>query len=1368
MYDRLTIGSICMLRLYLLLASLILLTKASAQRIPSPESDVTHQQPIRNSFDHLSIKDGLSNNSVNCILQDREGFMWFGTNEGLNRYDGHTFTTLKSSLENPGNSFQNSQIMGLCEDQGNRLWVATQGGLHEVDKVTQRVTYHPIQTRNFARWNYLHSVYEDSQHILWVSTLGGVARYEPTRQRFTLFPVPHPEATIKTVFEDSHHRFWVGTYAGLYLLDPNTGRFTLIPVRATAEGTQPTFIAFYEDTDQVLWMATASVGYGLFRLDLRHQPWQPQLYNPDRRINPFTFLNALHGDAQGILWLATTTGLQRIDPVRNQVFTYQADPNAPQGISSNTAQAVYHDRVGTLWVGTDNGIDRQAINDKPFMTYQIRPNRGTANLPENKIVALLPDTNGHFWISNGYSVYRPEAGSNRSQLIPSKMLGSTGRFENSTQSFLPDGRGGAWIGTRTGLYHFDSATGRYVHYPSEIPAQYISRASTGDIWIGGYISPYSGIASFNPTTHRYQYYKYNPGDPSGLPDQFVNGLLVTRTGDVWITFRIRGLSRLDPRSGRFVYYTVESKSGLSNNDVMTIHEDDAGTIWVGTQQGGLNRFDARTGLFSAITTRDGLLSNTIFGITSDHSGRLWLGTDKGLCRYDPHTKAVRSYQTTSGLASNDFLQNAALRQKDRLYFGSLNGVVYFNPDSIRDDTRPFPVSITELNVMDRPQPLTDSVVTLNHDENFLSFEFAALAYAHPERNQYAYQLVGVDKNWVQNDNRHSANYTNLAPGSYIFRVKAANSDGIWSKKGASLRVIIQPPWWATWWAYCVYAMLAGGAIWGAVRFYTNRIRQRQELELNRREAEQLKAVDELKTRFFSNITHEFRTPLSLIISPVEKLLQDSRFDEPTRQVLKLLQRNADQLLRLINQLLDLSKLEANHMTISLTRGDVLEFIGQVVEPFRQAAARKDVTLHYTADGLPQEEYLFDADKWEKILTNLLSNAVKFTGSGGHVTVKLTAGSLNGMGEMTDVQIQLADSGIGISPENLTHVFDRFYQVDNSRTRAYEGTGIGLALVKELIDLVEGSIRVESQQAVGTTFVVTLPLKPVALNDQAPRGALPNNKYMALDPLPVTELAANPRGGEEQGPLVLIVEDNEELREFLAGELAATYRVLRAVDGETGWQLTQSELPDIVISDVMMPRMDGYELTRLIKSHPDTDHVTVVLLTAKAAHSSRIEGLKEGADDYLSKPFHLDELHLRLRNLISHQQKLRDHYRQQFAQPDTPSPINVVGDAFLHRVYKLLEDNLSDPSLDVDWLADQVAMSRKTLYRKIHNLVQLAPNELIRQYRLRKAADLLRAGYHASETAYMVGFKTPSYFTIVFKEFYQKTPSEFAASGLSKA
>lgn len=1296
--------------------------------------------------------------------------MWFGTQEGLAKYDGATFTVFQPNPRQPEHSFRNSIITSVCEGDTDQLWAVTEGGgLHEINTKTGLVTPHPIQAARANQWNNQITIYKDRQNLLWIGTFAGLASYDPTRHHFRLYPSPKAEMPIKTVFEDNQHRFWVASHQGLYLLDRTTGRFTLVPIPGLS-GPQPSFLSFYLDQEDVLWIGAATAGYSLFKLDLRHQPWNPQPYNPGGQLNPYIWRNTIHRDSSGIVWVGTTNGLQGIDPITDKIVTYQTDPNLSKGLASSNAQAVYHDRAGMLWVGTDNGIDRQAVNTKPFAVYRVKPNERMATMPENRANAVFKDKRGQLWFSNLATVYRLAPNQQLDRILLDK-LGWIGTHTNQVNSFLSDGADGLWFGTNDGLYHLDQASGQYIWYPADIPAQfmslqYLEGKPTNNLWIGGE----GGVASFNTHTHQYTYYKYKPGDTGGIPDKAIYGLMVSQFGEVWILVNQLGICRLNPKTGQITRYRAGGKGKLTTNEVLSIHEDKAGIIWIGTHLGGLNRFDWRTGLFTVITREEGIPGTSIVGITSDGTGKLWLSTNEGLCRVDPITRSIHSYDVSDGLPSNDFKHNAVFQLPNQLIFGTENGIVQFNPNQILDDTRPFPVYINDLTVMDKPRSITDNVIRLEHDETMLSISFAALAYEQPGQNQYAYQLVGVNPTWVQNGNRRVATFTSLAPGTYTFRVKAANSSGFWTKNIASVQVIVTPPWWATWWAYGLYALLAGGAIWGYIRFYTNRLRQRQELVLNRREAEQRKAVDELKTRFFSNITHEFRTPLSLILSPVEKLLQENRFDRP---MLTLVHRNAEQLLRLINQLLDLSKLEGNYMTVSLMQGNVPEYIHTIAGVFQRMAEQKGITLTCEMDSLPAQAYVFDADKWEKILTNLLANALKFSGSGDQVT-------LSGMpvwvgSAMTAVEIHLVDSGIGISPEALPHIFDRFYQADTSSTRAYEGTGIGLALVHELISLLGGTIKVESQLTVGTTFQLILPVGPVSaavnipkISRQTPTPEAINQRMPFTPPLRLPHLVEN-----TSLPCILIVEDNEELREFLMGELTSSYQVLQAVDGEAGWALVQTELPDIVLTDVMMPRLDGIELTRLLKSHTDTNHIAVVMLTAKAAPQSRIDGLEQGADDYLAKPFSLDELHLRLRNLMSRQQKLGEHYRQQFALPGstlTPAvdSASVLPDPFLLRIYALLEQHLDDPSIGVDWLADQLAMNRKTLYRKVQHLIQLSPADLIRQHRLRKAAELLESGNNVSETADLVGFNSPSHFTMVFKEFYQQTPTEFVTSRVKNA
>ena len=522
-----------------------------------------------------------------------------------------------------------------------------------------------------------------------------------------------------------------------------------------------------------------------------------------------------------------------------------------------------------------------------------------------------------------------------------------------------------------------------------------------------------------------------------------------------------------------------------------------------------------------------------------------------------------------------------------------------------------------------------------------------------------------------------------------------------------------------------------------------------------RETAELKAVDEMKTRFFANITHELRTPLSLIISPVDKLLETTDLPVSYQQQLSTVRRNARQLLRLINQLLDINKLEAQQMDLVTEVGDLPGFIAQIVDLFRPSTDIKQLNLAFTTD-MPPGNYLFDAGKWEKILYNLLSNAIKFTETGG-ITIRLSQ-------TPTAARLAVADTGIGIPPDKLPHIFNRFYQVDNSRIRTYEGTGIGLALVHELTLRLGGTITVQSylneQNGLqGTHFVLEIPVQQVNNYKEAQSVVTPTTNLDLL--LPAKERTAVAESQSvDTTPLILVVEDNAELREFMIAELATTFRVRSAANGYEGWVLAKEELPDIIISDLMMPRMDGYALIEQLKADPATDHIAIILLTASLEQDSRLKGLSYGADEYLTKPFHVGELRLRLRNLLNRQQKLREQYRQQLAQPEPSTPLEAVQDQFLRRLYSLVEQRLDDSSLSVEWLADQLAMSRKTLYTKVNSLIQLSPNELIRQYRLRKAIDLLRAGHNASETAYMVGFESPSYFTKVFREFYQQTPTDY--------
>jgi len=549
-------------------------------------------------------------------------------------------------------------------------------------------------------------------------------------------------------------------------------------------------------------------------------------------------------------------------------------------------------------------------------------------------------------------------------------------------------------------------------------------------------------------------------------------------------------------------------------------------------------------------------------------------------------------------------------------------------------------------------------------------------------------------------------------------------------------------------------------------------RERQAIERERWETEQLRKLDEIKTNFFSNITHEFRTPLSLILPPAEQMLQE--VDEPRhRRRLMFIKQNANQLLSLINQLLDISKLESGTMQIAQFRGDVVRFIGELVDAFRPAAEEKGIVLHYEADETTGE-WLFDIDKWSKIINNLLSNALKFTPLGGKIKVKLNINSLESATSPLTHQnykaiLTIRDTGIGILPEKITHIFDRFYQVDNSYTRAFGGTGIGLSLVKELVELLSGRISVDSKQGEGTLFTVELSVEKAANNCNVSKIQVQHSNITTHNLQDPTDDLATINGKvtlSTDAPLILLIDDNADLREFISGELSDIYQVLTAGNGAEGWSLVQQELPEVVITDVMMPELDGYALTERIKTNSLTNHIAIIVLTGKAAQENKVIGLAQGADDYLAKPFHVQELKLRLRNILNHQQKLRQHYRQQLTIPHSESPADLIKNKFLQLIYEAIEKQLDNSGFDVDALAAAVATSRRTFYRKLASLTGLTPNEVIRSYRLIRATQLLTSGHTVSETAYMVGFDSPSYFGQCFKEKFETTPSEYQQRSLA--
>ncbi|HKL89396.1 MAG TPA: ATP-binding protein, partial [Salinibacter sp.] len=813
-------------------------------------------------------------------------------------------------------------------------------------------------------------------------------------------------------------------------------------------------------------------------------------------------------------------------------------------------------------------------------------------------------------------------------------------------------------------------------------------------------------------------------------------------------------------------------------------------LWIGTAGGGLNRFDVENERFTHITEADGLPNNVVYGILPDDDGHLWLSTNRGLSRFDPQTGTAKNYDVDDGLQSNEFNSGAYFKNvSGTLFFGGLYGFNFFDPGAVKDNPQVPPIALTGVSLSNHPLSPSDSTtllekdiveteaLTLSYRDNVITFTFAALDFSAPSNNRYAYLMEGFNDTWVDAGTANTATYTNLPPGQYTFRVKGTNNDGVWNETGTALALTITPPWWQTRWAYGIYALIVIGGIFTVDRVQRRRLIRRERERARLREAEihaaaaerqsaTLQHLDEMKSRFFANVSHEFRTPLTLTIGPLDDLRRGTygALPEDAVKQAELAHQNARRVLDLINELLDLSKLEAGGLTLRLQQSDLGAFLRQAAATHESLAVRQQITFRCDVPEAPVL-IVFDPSQLERVFANLLSNAFKFTPAGGSVRLSLRDDDP----ETDEVVVRLRDTGPGIPADEIDRVFDRFYQASESSTRLQPGTGIGLALAWELVHLHAGTLDVESEEGFGSTFLVHLPREhpdeSVLVASHAPTQTAdgePDASSLddALASLTTTDTVLDPNR-----PTILVVEDNEAMRSYICGHLAEHYRVVAATNGRDGLSTAQRTPPDLVVSDVMMPEMDGYALCKALKQDPTLDYVPVLLLTAKAGPQDRLDGLAEGADAYLVKPFDLRELFAQIDNLLASRKRLQERFGTTLPSLHA-SKVKVPSTdaAFLERTRLLIEIHLDDDAFSVEALAEEMGLSRVHLYRRLRALIDRSPSELIRSIRLERAAQLLALDAGAiSEVAYGVGFKSVSHFSRAFREQYGQSPTEYAAN-----
>lgn len=1366
------------------------------------------------TFDHLAVEDGLPHGYVNVIIQDRQGFMWFGTQSGLSRYDGYRFTNYYHNPNND-NSLSDNKIWSLYEDMESNLWIGTQNGLNKFDLLTETFTryYHDPQDPNSLSNNEVRVIYQDKSGTYWIGTANGLNQRidlkdsaintrevnDGNQLSFKRYlPDIHTPGTIRNgfinvIYEDRFNALWIGVghydanKGGLHKYNKATDTFYSYDRDDNDPGSLSDnwVTAIHEDKRGNLWIGTNG---GLNKFDPQTETFSVRRgnYKESYSISK-DWIKCIWEDDENNIWFGTWEGgINKLDPATNILTDYTYDPLDPKSLSHNVVFNIYEDRSGIFWLGTwGGGVNKFKPSGSPFSNYN-RFGQGPGSSFINEVTAIYEDqSRDQLWIGTKIDL---------TLFDRQEQTGKVLLQRETVYAINQDASGTIWVGCEDGIFTFDSNGNlRHQYLEDSVDQHGLSTRGVNSIFLDSediiWVGSAKALNKFDPQTNTFTQYQYDTVNPES-PSNDVHTIYEDKSGTFWLA-TLNGLNKFDRKTTTFTHHQSASDqlSGLIDNNIETLYEDKSGTLWLGNNN-GLSKMVVKDGAasFTNYTTADGLPGNIIAGILEDGSGNLWISTNYGLCVFNPRENRFKVYYKEDGLPGNMFNARANFQNATgEMYFGGNNGFMVFHPDSIIKKSHIAPVVLTGFKKFNKTVSLDTAItkvqtIRLPYDENVFSLEFASLDYTNPEKNQYAYKLEGFSEDWINTGNKRDATFTNLDPGTYTFRVKGSNYDGIWNENGASLHILIMPPWWRTWWAYLLYVIMAGAILYSLRRYDLHRQRLKHQLEMELAHSEQLQEVDRMKSRFFANISHEFRTPLTLILGPLENWMKDQNTTESLKPQFKMMHNNATRLRQLINQLLELAKLEAGAVKLQAANGDIAQFLHRILATFSSLAERKQITFELNnaplvnSSGLSAINIYFDREKLEQVFYNLLSNAFKFTPTGGKISVAVAVGSDNGKllpAESTIsefIEIRISNTGPGIPAGKLQKIFDRFYQAEDDSTRKHEGTGIGLALVKELVELHHGAVSATSVVDETTTFTVLLPMGKNHLQAEEIIAPVDRTKQ-DLPPVMIPTEDSEPTGVEANQPqqtdaladatLILIVEDHADLRSFIRGNLSDEYRVIEAENGKAGLERAMETIPDLVISDVMMPEMDGYQLCDALKRNIKTNHIPVVLLTARAAREKKIAGLEFGADDYLTKPFDPEELQIRVRNLINIRKQMREKFSQEMRLGPAAVTVPSTQKVFLERLNEVLEQHIEDENFNVETLGSEIGMSRGQLHRKLKALIDQSPSEFIRNFRLQRAADLIHqdAG-NMAEIAYMVGFNSQAYFTRSFQELFGCTPSEY--------
>ena len=1358
------------------------------------------QQPL--TLAHITGDAGLPDHRVKHIFQDSKGFIWIATLGGFGRYSGYEFKTYKHQPDDL-NSLSDYAANHIFEDANHHFWIATRNGLNLFDPATESFHhfFHTDGDTGTLSSDKIVMTTADAFGNIWVATRFGINRYNPEDGSFKRFLTDDRSrdgvmsSYITDMLTDREGRFWVGTERGLFLFDYDHNRFVrFLPDSSvsTRFGRNRISDIFQTASGQFL-IATFK---GVLELTYRQNTatfddfFQKHNANPDYAAMP---INRIAEDQNGNLWFGTfSRGLLKYDPRHSTIDHFVTPEDGDPEGNFNHVQSLLVDANNNLWIGTfENGVFKHSALDRQIMIVEPIISRQEAARPE--IYKLLIDRQRRLWVGTNNAglrlfalksdAYKRFTVEDITQTLPDGLPIES----QNVSDILQDSNGNFWIATMGyGLYRYNPKTAevrQFTYHPDEVNGlkdNFITTLyedSRHMIWIG---TAMKGVYIFDPATNTFENFSAHPkyfNHPQYLASALVSEIAEDTTGNLWIGTG-DGLSIFNRSTRQFTHlrHAHADVKSLSSDYVMTVHIDRRHRIWVGTFDGGLNLFQPADSSFTKYTENNILPDNTVLSILEDADNNLFIKTRSGITRFSPTTGEFTHFDHHRKRIKLSFSPFAAAIDTftKAILWGGDNKIFVMTPELLENrEKNDSPVVLTGFKIFNREAAVPNGngasrrityaeQIVLPHDQNVITFEFALLNYDNPSKHKYAYRLVGFDKDWIYAGYRREVTYTNLDPGDYTFNVKAADSKGRWSEQILSVKLTITPPFWKTPWAYALYAMLFLVALILSRRYELNRIKLKNDLRYKEFESRKLLEVDRIKSNFFTNLSHEFRTPLTVILASLEQL-ETKIAHSGDLQEIDIIKNNAHRLLRLVNELLELAKIDSGKVKLQASPQDLGTLLHNVVISFASLADRKHITL--TLNGSPPASAITPTDitayidrvKMERVFYNLLANAVKFTPAHHHLHIRIEKG--------TDaVTITFENTGVEIPEAHRQKIFDRFYQVGTAANGPFEGTGIGLALVKEYVELHGGKVDVFSDNN-RTIFTVRLPLGASHLNEHdisdGIESSLPTD-IMLPQTVDSEETATEAHDlSDEDQPVVLIIEDNAELRRLMCDILGEYYRVLAAEDGAKGLALAETHIPDLVVSDIMMPEMDGYELAKRLRANEKTDHIPVILLTARAATEDKLEGLSIGVDDYLVKPFHREELLLRIRNLIHSRRQMREKFLAQSLV--TPGSITVPSSQkqFIEKLKSVIDQHLTDDMFSVDVLCKEIGMSRTQLHRKIKSVTNLSTTEFIRTYRLQLAAELLKqdAG-NIAEISQKVGFGSQAYFTKLFQEHYGVTPLEF--------